>query len=168
MENRIDLISGVVLCLVGVLGVAVFVPFGIQEPQSVDFAALSPSFWPRLVCIGLGIMGAFIAVAAYLNRGVAEVSDEREVSQFSLQTIILRVALVLALMFVSYFLLEPLGFVITGALVLLVFMIFAGERDPRVILPVAVGVPLFLFFFFTWVANIPIPNGVLASVMGGE
>ncbi|MGI9387138.1 MAG: tripartite tricarboxylate transporter TctB family protein [Methyloligellaceae bacterium] len=168
MENRIDLIAGVVLCLIGVLGVAVFVPFGIQEPQSVDFAALSPSFWPRFVCIALGVMGAIIAVAAYLNRDKADESDEREVSPFSLPTIILRVALALAFMFASYFLLEPLGFVITGALVLLVFMIYAGERNALVILPVAVGVPLFLFFFFTWVANIPIPNGVLAPVMGGE
>ena len=167
MENRIDLISGVVLCAVGVLGIAIFVPFGIQEPSSVDFAALSPSFWPRLVCIGLAVMGGFIAVAAFLNRNQPEEGDAEEPSQFSMQVIVLRVALALAMMFAAYFMLEPLGFVITGALVLLAFMIFAGERNPIVMVPVAAGVPLFLYFFFTFVANIPIPNGVLEPVMGG-
>ena len=149
------------------LGVAVLVPIGIQEPGSVDFAALSPAFWPRLVCIGLGAMGAFIAVAAYLNRGSAEDSEPDEQAQFSLPVVLLRIALALGLMFAAYFLLEPLGFVVTGALVLLAFMVFAGERNPAVMLPVAAGVPLFLYFFFTRVANIPIPNGVLELVLGG-
>ena len=168
MENRIDLISGVVLCLVGILGVAILVPVGIQEPQSVEFAALSPSFWPRFVCIALAAMGLFIAAAAYLNRDSADQSTPVDANEFPLPKKILRVALAIALMFVSYFLLEPLGFVVTGALVILVFMIFAGERKPAIFLPVAAGVPLFLFFFFTKVANIPIPNGVLTSLLGGE
>ncbi len=167
MENRIDLIAGTVLCLVGVLGVAVLVPVGIQEPETVDFAALSPAFWPRLVCIGLGVMGAFIAVAAYLNRNQPGESDAGEPSQFSLPVVVLRVALALGMMFAGYFMLEPLGFVITGALLLLAFMIFAGERSPVILLPVAAGVPLFLYFFFTVVANIPIPNGILEPIMGG-
>ena len=140
MENRIDLISGVVLCLVGVLGIAILVPFGIQEPQSVDFAALSPSFWPRLVCIGLAVMGAFIAVAAFLNRNQPDEGEAEEPSQFSMQVIVLSVALALGMMFAADFMLEPLGFVITGVLVLLAFMIFAGERNPVVMLPVAAGV----------------------------
>ena len=107
------------------------VPFGIQEPQSVDFAALSPSFWPRLVCIGLAVMGAFIAVAAYLNRNQPDEGEAEEPSQFPMQVIVLRIALALGMMFAAYFMLEPLGFVITGMLVLVAFMIFAGERNPN-------------------------------------
>ena len=167
MGDRIDLIAGVVLCALGILGVAVLIPTGIQEPQSVDFAALSPSYWPRIVCIALAAMGLAIAVATFFTDDQAEAGDESESSEYSLPVIALRVALAVALMFIGYILLEPLGFVVTSALAMLVFMAYAGERNLMVMLLLSAGVPLFLFFFFTKVASIPIPNGVLNSILGG-
>ena len=167
MEKRIDLISGIVLCAIGVLGIAVLIPVGIQEPASVDFAALSPSYWPRIVCGALAGMGLVIAAATFFGADDAEESKQAVVGDYPVPIVLARVAAAIGLMFGAYFLLEPLGFVVTGALVLAVFMIFAGERSPVVIPAISAGVPLFLFFFFTKVANIPIPNGVLRSVLGG-
>lgn len=167
MEKRIDLISGIVLCALGLLGIAVLIPVGIQEPASVDFAALSPSYWPRIVCGALAGMGFVIAAATFFSADDVEDQEQPVVGDYPLPVVLGRVAAAIGLMFAGYFLLEPLGFVATGALVLAVFMVFAGERSPVILASVSAGVPLFLFFFFTKVANIPIPNGVLRSVLGG-
>ena len=167
MERRIDLISGIVLCAIGVLGIAVLIPVGIQEPASVEFAALSPSYWPRIVCGALAGMGFVVAAATFFGADDAGDDEQAAIGDYPIPIVLARIAAAIGLMFSAYFLLEPLGFVVTGALVLAVFMVFAGERSPVTIASISAGVPLFLFFFFTKVANIPIPNGVLRSVLGG-
>ena len=78
-----------------------------------------------------------------------------------------RAGVVIVLGFVLYAVLESLGFVLATAIALVVLMLFAGERRPQIVVPVAVGVPLALYFFFTKAASIPIPSGVLESILVG-
>lgn len=168
MENRIDLAAGVLLCVLGVLGATVAIPLGIKEPSSVQFAALSPSYWPRIVCLALAAMGLAIAAIAVMKRNRdRDAHADAQAGWLVLARQVGRVALALGLMFGSYMVLEPLGFVLTAVLVLLLFMLVAGERNPLVMVPISLGVPVLLYVFFTKVASIPIPNGVLETVLAG-
>ena len=102
MENRIDFVAGGLLCGLGVLGVAVVIPFGIKEPSSVQFAALSPSYWPRIVCLALAAMGLTIAVGALMKRNRdRDDGGDTQAGRPPLARQAGRVALALALMFGS-------------------------------------------------------------------
>lgn len=165
-ENRIHLIAGLVLLVLGVLGVAVLIPLGVDEPSQLQFAALSPSYWPRIICISLSLFGAGIVASIVLKRRSGE-TDDRDVESAAVgsDATPFRALAAIVLLFVLYMVLEPLGFVLAGALALAAYMLLAGERRPMIVAPVAVGVPLLLYLFFTKAAQVPIPAGVLEPIL---
>ncbi len=167
-SNRINLIAGLVFLALGLLAVTVLIPLGVDEPGKVAFAALSPSYWPRIVCLMLAVFGAGMVanVVLELRSGTGE-EAEAETEQVTAERTPFRALAALALLFVLYALLEPLGFVLTGVLALAAYMLLADERRPVMILSVAIGVPLALYLFFTKAASVPIPAGILESVLVG-
>ena len=74
--------------------------------------------------------------------------------------------MVLATLFVFYFLIDHLGMVVPGIAVIFGMMWFAGERRYALMATVAVVVPVLLYVFFVHVANIPIPLGIFESLRG--
>ncbi|MGI9384629.1 MAG: tripartite tricarboxylate transporter TctB family protein [Methyloligellaceae bacterium] len=167
-ENRIHLIAGLVLLAFGVLGVAVLIPLGVDEPGKLQFAALSPSYWPRIICIALALLGAGIVASILLKARSGEADDgDGDTEVDAAEATPLRALAAIVLLFVLYLVLEPLGFVLAGALALAAYMVLAGERRATIIGPVAVGVPLVLYLFFTKAAQVPIPAGILESILVG-
>ena len=161
-ENK-DRLAGLVFLAFGALCYGVLIPYGIQQPPSVQYQALSPSYWPNLVAIAVGAIGLALALTA---RGAAT-PDEPTVSappQVS-AWLTLRPFVALAICFALYFTLDYLGFVLGGAIALVCLMLLAGEIRPHVIGPVALIVPLGLFVFFTKAASVPIPMGVLEPLL---
>jgi len=66
-----------------------------------------------------------------------------------------------------YIALEPLGFVLASTIALFVLLLLAGERSALALVSISLVLPITLHLFFTHVANIPIPSGVLQPVIGG-
>ena len=62
-----------------------------------------------------------------------------------------------------YLLLDILGMVVTSALALLTFMLLGGERRPVLIVAITVILPVALFLFFRYVANVSIPMGIFGD-----
>ena len=62
--------------------------------------------------------------------------------------------------------LDRLGMVLTSMLALGLFMILGGERRPAVVILLSVSLPLALFVFFRFVANVFIPLGVFEGWLG--
>ena len=58
--------AGMVMLLLGLAVVLLLIPFGVDEPKRVKYAALSPSYYPRIVAICLGLLGLVITVRSYL------------------------------------------------------------------------------------------------------
>ena len=58
---RRDLYSGLIFIALGVALLAVIVPLGIVEPRKVRFAALSPSYYPKIVAGVLLLLGVAVA-----------------------------------------------------------------------------------------------------------
>lgn len=167
-ENRVHLIAGLVLLAFGVLGVAVLIPLGVDEPGRLQFAALSPSYWPRIICIALALFGVGIVASILLKTRSGEAGDGAgDAVVDAADATPLRALAAIVLLFVLYMVLETLGFVLAGTLALAAFMVLAGERRLTIVASVAVGVPLLLYLFFTKAAQVPIPAGVLESILVG-
>ena len=73
--------------------------------------------------------------------------------------------IVLALIFFIIFMLPILGIPIVSVFSILFLMLLGGERRPIIIVCVSILAPLFIYLFFTKVAQIPIPNGLFERLI---
>ena len=161
LKNK-DLMVGLLLALLGLVFLAVLIPFGIVEPKKVRYLAMSPSFYPRLVAVALLLFGVAISVRAYIQGYTANETDPswRQDAWF-------RVSLVFIFLTAMALLLGHLGFVISSTIAIAALCYLAGERRLWLIAPIAIIAPIALYFFFVKVASIPIPAGVLKSLLVG-
>lgn len=157
-----DLWSGIIMMALALLLMLVLIPVGVVEPKKVKYAALSPSYYPRFVTYVLLGLGVAVTVRSLLfNR-------EKTVTGVELRTDALRrygwVFVILALYAASV---TWLGFIVSSTLALLATLLLAGERRLYLILPIALLLPLGLYFFFLKVASVPIPLGILEPWLAG-
>ena len=157
-------IAGALYLILGLFMVFVLIPLGVDEPGNVEFAVLAPSYWPRVICLALAALGLGMLVRNWLSHRSGEPNAADEPSTLS-ELVFWRVALVIAGSFVLYMLLEPLGFVLAGAIALALLMLLAGERRPLHLALISAGIPLLLYLFFTKAASIPIPAGILEPIL---
>jgi len=161
-NRKLDLIAGLLLTCVAALIIWVAIPYGIQEPKKVKFAALSPSYYPRLVGYCLLAFG-LILVATRLFSTPNNVESNSNLRPKWLLILIAIVATLAA----YYLALEPLGFVLASAIAVFILLLLAGERSAVALMSIPLILPIALHLFFTKVANIPIPSGVLQPIIGG-
>lgn len=157
MFSNQNLLAGLVLLIFGLLTLGVLIPYGVQQPPSVQYQALSPSYWPNIVAVAICAIGIALSVSAAMTGG-PEIAEAKEPGSAWLA---LRPFVALAICFALYFGLEPLGFVLTCTIALAALMVLAGEHRPHIVAPVALIVPLSLHLFFTKAASVPIPMGIL-------
>ena len=154
-----DFWAGAAFLSLGVALVFILIPFGVDEPRRVQFAALSPSYYPRFVAIAMALIGLVVVARAALAN-----SDGGDLDRVPAGGA-LKVCAVLLILFATAYLLPLLGFVLASALALVVMMLIAGERNALTIGLVAVLLPLALYLFFTKLAKIPIPGGLIDPIL---
>ena len=152
-------IGGGVLAL-GVLAFFVLIPAGVDNPASIAHLSLSPDFWPRIISAVFALMGLLMLVKP---GGAGEPAGEDSTAWRSRLP---RLAIVLAALFGFYYVIPHLGMVVPGMVFISALMRFAGERRYPLMLGISTATPLLLYFFFTQVANIPIPLGVFEALRG--
>jgi hypothetical protein len=168
VKNSQSLAAGLLMLLLGLAVIFLLIPHGVVEPRKVKFAALSPSYYPRIVAICLAVLGLAVTI-----RSLSWRSDFRtEATGLSDKAgkhpnAFVRIAMFFAIMLFFAIAIKPLGFLITSAIAMLASMILAGERRPALIATLSIALPLLLYFFFLKVAGIPIPTGVLAPWLQG-
>lgn len=162
-----NLLAGLVFLAFGVLALAVLIPFGIQQPPSVKYQALSPSYWPNIVCVAISVIGLALIVSSLLVRrwGGEPKATIAPLSEGNSSWLVIRPFIALAICLALYFALEWLGFVLACAIAVAALMVLAGERKPHIILAVSILVPFGLYVFFTKAASVPIPAGVLEPLL---
>lgn len=154
--------AGIVMLLLGLAVILLLIPIGVDEPRRIKYAALSPSYYPRIIAICLSILGLVITVRSVVAPPIdtAEGSENRP-DAFQ------RIAIVFGILLAMALVLTTLGFIVTTALALGAAVWFAGERNYVLIVSMAIIIPLALYFFFLKVAGIPIPLGVLHPLLAG-
>jgi len=158
-SRKQDLITAVSFIIIALLIVWVAIPHGVQEPKKVKFVALSPSYYPRLIGYALLLFGACLIVKYFLSSNLSTTANGT--NEYNSKRLI-PIALILSGL---YFGLQSLGFVLAPAIGLGALLWLAGERNVWVILLMSIVLPLALYIFFTKVANIPIPGGVLDPIL---
>lgn len=166
MQNWLnqDAITGAFYLALGLFMVFVLIPLGVDEPGNVEFAALAPSYWPRIICLALTALGLGMLVRTGLSLRNGTPPDAEPDSPLR-EIMFWRVGLVIISTFVLYAVLETLGFVLAGTLALVLLMLLAGERRPLHLVLISLGVPLLLYLFFTKAASIPLPAGILEPIL---
>ena len=150
--------SGVFMLAVGLLLLLFLIPFGIDTPKKIRFAALSPTYYPQIVALILSVIGLAII---FKNRQplTTKGTDDLDEGHPNAK---MRICGFLVLLAVYSLSLEFLGFVLSGGLALAASLILAGERRAFIIMAISLLLPISLFLFFYKVAYVPVPNGILA------
>lgn len=159
-----DLWVGGGVTLLALITIGVIIPYGVTDPGTVEFMELAPAFWPQIIMIllaliGTGIMGSEI----YLSQKKQAVDDIEEASEEKYPITILAIRFIVAfgLLFLTYLFIEYLGMVLSTAISLACFMLLGKVRDWKMIIGLSVFLPCFLYAFFVYVANVPLPIGDL-------
>lgn len=176
-----DLISGGMFAALALFLLLWLIPVGVAAPNKVKFAALHPAYYPRIVgfcMLGIGLLIVFSALLKRFRAASPEVmvrhpqweepqTEEALANSRSVGKRLFILTGVALLLFAYFWWLPTLGFVLMSSIALLTLMIIAGERKVQVLIPVAALLPIMLYLFFTKVANIPIPAGVLQPWLVG-
>ena len=158
-ERTRNLLSAAVFILLAATIIWIAIPYGVQEPKKVKFVALSPSYYPRLVSYCLLLIGSLLLLRSLMEKAANPSSTEESNSRYQM------LVPIVVILFLLYWFLESLGFVLAPILALLTLLLLSGERNIMVILLISIMLPLCLYLFFTQVANIPIPGGILDPLL---
>jgi len=162
-SRKLDIAAGLFFIIVAALVVWVAIPYGVQEPKKVKFLALSPSYYPRLVSYCLLGFGLILLLTRLVTKQVDDTSTDSTYRD-NWPWVLLCIVTTLGLWYAS---LNYLGFVLSSTIALFVLLLLAGERSKIALVAVPLALPILLHLFFNKVANIPIPAGVLRSLIGG-
>lgn len=162
-----DLWAGLIMLALALLMMFVLIPFGVVEPKKVKYAALSPSYYPRFVSYVLLALGLAISARALLFSGTISDNDTATNKIDIRPDANRRYGLVFVILAAYAATITWLGFIVTSALALLATFWLAGERRLYLSIPIALLLPLALYFFFLKVASVPIPLGILAPWLAG-
>jgi uncharacterized membrane protein YidH (DUF202 family) len=163
-QHAKDILLGCLLALGFGLALWIFIPAAVPVPNSIKVAALSPDFWPKIIAVGLAIMGLILIVQGAIRlvrqRTAAEGRKPRKAaSATGRRSVFLRTVGIMFGLLVYYQLVEPLGIVVSSMLAIVAFALLYGERRFKMLIPIAVLLPIGLYYFFVKVANIPMPLG---------
>ncbi|MYI68648.1 MAG: tripartite tricarboxylate transporter TctB family protein [Boseongicola sp. SB0673_bin_14] len=156
-----DVIAGALILAIGLAFVFILIPIGVDEPRRVKYAALSPTYYPRIVAMILVVIGAAVVARAVSRPTASELDGEAHPKAAR------RLLGISAILAAFAILLTPLGFVVASALALFAAIWLAGEQRIHVNAAISVILPVLLYFFFLKVARSPIPLGVLKPVLEG-
>ncbi|BEQ15134.1 tripartite tricarboxylate transporter TctB family protein [Desulfoferula mesophila] len=143
------------------------IPNFILVPSSVQMTGVSPSFWPEVISWGLVGLGIMLACSSLIQIRKTKAGAARAGEAADNSAAIPKVnprsvgmaCLTIGAMVGYYFLVDWLGMMLSSMVALLGYTLIYGYRDFKLTVPIAVLVPLVLYFFFVKVANIPMPPG---------
>lgn len=147
--DRLEMAAG---GLILAIGIAILVG-ALGFPLDVS-GVPGPGFLPLIVAVGIIACGGTL-----VWRGV--LSPPREGVRWPPMSGWMRVGLMLAAMAVSFWLMEPLGFIVVTAAFMAVMVYFLGERSWRImtLVPVLSAVGLYVVFA-VWL-RVPLPKGII-------
>lgn len=156
LSRRAEILVGL-----GVMGMAaivlwVLIPGYIRIPRRVPMVALSPAFWPNVIGWAMLICGGLLTARA------ATAPPPPDIITHDLRFTrpeVLRVGALAVVLGASYIALPIVGMVWTCMLVYILMVLMTGARRPIWGTIIAIVLPLALYFFFTKVAGVAIPQG---------
>lgn len=150
-----DRVTGAVL--VGLGGAAAIVGSRLPAVPGQD---VGPAAFPMVIGIGLALCGVLIALGIGRNFEASEEGEEAPPERLRLGGLRALVPPGLLLFYVLAS--EPLGFLLTGAIIVLVAGLVLGAR-PALAVPLAIVMPALVHLAFYKLLRVPLPAGVLPA-----
>lgn len=135
----------------------VVIPNQIRTPASIANIVMSPAFWPAAIAVLAIVLGLALAAKAFITGSADDDGESSPTTWRSLASI--------GIMIGYYLLLEPLGIVLASVIAMPALSALFGERRVVMLAPIALLLPVGLYFFFTEVAHIPMPLGPLSDLI---
>ncbi len=135
----------------------VLIPYQIAKPKLFMGRALmgmKPTLFPRLTMIGLLGLSVWYFIQSF---NLWEKNLFKELDRKSLT----RIVVTFVILGAYALLLEPLGFVVSSALMAGALTLYLGNRNIFILFLVIVGIPLAIFFIFTRALRVSLPEGFL-------
>jgi hypothetical protein len=177
-RGALDFGLGLFVIAAGLVMLFFIIPTGVDTPANVPYAVLSPRFWPRVIMYFMMAMGAVVAIKGLLQmrseRTRTDASGSRDAQDSDVGGAdavditlagVPYIAVACVLLLGYYWLMTAIGMVEASIVALVVFSALYLERRVHWILAVAVALPLLLYGFFFYIANVPIPLGPLEGVI---
>lgn len=142
-----------------VVGTAYYllIPYQVEKPMLVFGQAMmdmTPTLFPTIAGIGLIVTSAFALAQSLLS---PEENPFKSVNRVVLK----QIGVILALLYIFAVAFEPVGFIVSGVLVTLALSFYLGNRSPVALAVLALGVPGLVYFVFTKLLLIALPEGLL-------
>lgn len=163
-----DAILGAVLSVGALVMLFVIIPISVQVPKSNKVLALSPDFWIKIIVWFVLFLGVHLILQG-LRNAKQEMSEdqiaaiaEKQTHHHSMRRSVVMVLIAMANLFIFYFLIQWLGMVLASSISVVTFVLLCGERRIKIMVPIAVLLPIGLYYFFLKVASIPMPLGIFS------
>jgi len=164
--SQTDVILGVFLTALAVLFWTVLIPYGVVVPKGATNLYLAPDFWIRILAGAMLIVGLLILLKGLRTKEV--VSRDAIATNITRQTDrrtgLIKLGGAIAIFAFYYGTIDILGVVAGSAAALFAASLLYGEKRFYVTVPLALLLPITLYFFFLKVASIPMPMGILEGV----
>lgn len=168
-DIRNDLITGGIVVIFALMVLLLLVPYGVDRPGQVDLSALSPNFWPTVLGYFLLLMGGLVTgqtLWRHKKNSEPVLQSTAPSEDWPGLGPVPKTLAAVALLFVYYAVLNPLGLVAASILAMIAFTLLAGERRIVILAPLAILVPIGLYLFFQEVAQVSIPVGIFEEMLG--
>lgn len=136
----------------------VSIVFGIWVFAVASGLKSGPDFWPKLVAIGIIILGAIILVMALIHLKKGGESEKKEEKKPKAKPQYLKVLAVIIVLVIYYFAFQYIGYTIPTFLLIAVTSYILGYRNWKVMIPSSLIVSVCLYLAFSQLFGINFPG----------
>lgn len=148
-ESKAWMVSGIAFFVVGLLMVFVIIPWQIADVANADVSA---RFFPRIVCSAMAVLGALLFYHGY-RRKDEENQKILGVSKAGLKYIAVTFGILILYVLSLYW----VPYIVSTAVALVVLMLFYGQRNWIKLIGVGIGLPVIIYFSFTYLLMLKLP-----------
>ena len=148
-ESKAWFISGIAFFILGVLLWAVIIPWQIAEVADAD---VTPRFFPRIIAAVMAVLGAFLAYHGHRRRN----EENQKVLGVSIQGL-KYIAVTFGILIIYVISLYWLPYIVSTAIAMVALMFFYGQRNWIKLIGVGVGLPVIIYFSFTYLLMLKLP-----------
>lgn len=155
-SRRNEIVIGLAVMAISAMVLWWLIPAYVALPRRPPIKALQPSFWPKIICWIMLLCGAALALRAAMTPPPPDAIVEKPTAS---NGELLRLAVLMVILGGAYFALPVLGMVWVCMVVFIFLVLMTGGKNMAWGIVVSVALPLLLYFFFTKVAGVAIPQG---------
>lgn len=145
------------------------VPWGIFVPTSIKIPVMSPAFFPETVIVFIVVLSLILGIQSVIAMKTGregEVKGEMVETGETEQSVsramkITKITASVILLLLYYEVVIYFGMLPASIVFLVLFSLLYGERRFKITIPLAIILPVLIYMFFTMIAKIPLPKGIL-------